>query len=139
MANKEEEISWPYTDSPYLEIRLRSVSEEEYPLNDGELVMIDTGFSEDILVPISIYKHLMLDKWEEPDEGMLILADKSIMLTRIAKGYILIPKFSSGLFEVRVHGAYKKEQDTAEIVIGLGFIKKFKLLLDGPSSKLYIL
>ena len=139
MANKEEEISWPYTDSPYLEIRLRSVSEEEYPLNDGELVMIDTGFSEDILVPISIYKHLMLDKWEEPDEGMLILADKSIMLTRIAKGYILIPKFSSGLFEVRVHCAYKKEQDTAEIVIGLGFIKKFKLLLDGPSSKLYIL
>lgn len=57
MADKEE-ISWPYNLHPYLGVRLRTASGEEYPLIDKKRVMIDTGYSGEILLPKDLYEEL---------------------------------------------------------------------------------
>ena len=139
MAN-EEEINWPYTDSPYLGIRLRTPSGREHPLvNEEELVMIDTGYTGEVFLPKDLYEELGFSLWEEPEPDEFILGDGSKMHLIASLGYILIPKLDFAPFPVRVHRAYKEEQDTDRIIIGTQFIKRFKLLLDGPTNKVRIL
>lgn len=135
----EEEISWPYTDKPYLGIRLKTASGEEYPLINEEMVMIDTGYTGEIILPKDIYERLSLSMWEEPEPEEFILGDGSSMYLIAAHGYILITRLRSEPFCVRVHRAYEEEKDTDEIIIGVGFVKRFKLLLDGPANKVCIL
>jgi hypothetical protein len=74
MAN-EEEVTWPYTNAPYLGIRLKNPSGLEYPLDGEELVMIDTGFSGEILLPKSVYEDLEFNMWEEPEPDEFVLGD----------------------------------------------------------------
>lgn len=138
MAN-EEEISWPYTNLPYLGIRLKAPSGEEYPIANEKLVMIDTGFSEEILLPKDLYEDLAFNMWEEPEPEEFEIADGRVREMIVARGYILIPKIGSRSFPVRVHRFLNGEEGTNEIIIGVKFIKKFKLLLDGPAVKVRIL
>lgn len=135
----EEEISWPYDDFAYLGIRLGTVSGKEYPSINEELVMIDTGYSGEVLLPRHLYGELGFDMWEEPEPDEFKLGDESSMYLIAAKGYILIPELHLGPFPVRVHKAYEEKQDTNKIIIGVNLIKRFKLLLDGPATKVCIL
>ena len=138
MADKEE-ISWPYNLHPYLGVRLRTASGEEYPLIDEKRVMIDTGYSGEILLPKDLYEELSFNMWEEPEPDEFKLGDGSSIYLIASHGYILIPKLCSESFPVRVHRVYPEEKDTDQIMIGVKFIKKFKLLLDGPANKVCVL
>lgn len=140
MADEEEEISWSYRDDlPYLGVRLSTPAGKEYPLVNEEQVLIDTGFSEEILLPKNIYEQLGLNMWEAPEsEGFKLVDGTSIDLIP-SKGYLLIPKLRAAPFPVIVHKASNEIQDTNEIIIGAKFIKRFKLLLDGPADKTIIL
>lgn len=135
----EEEVSWPYTNAPYLGIRLRSLSGLEYPLDEEELVMIDTGFSGEILLPKSIYEDLGFNMWEEPEPDEFVLGDGGIVYLIAAHGDILIPKIHLAPFSIRVHRIYEEEKDADEIIIGVKFAKRFRLLLDGPGNKVRVL
>lgn len=77
--------------------------------------------------------------WEEPELDEFEVGDGSSVDLRVAQGYILIPKLRSDPFPVRMHSMYEEEKDTSEILIGIKFIKRFKLLLDGPANKVCIL
>ena len=101
--------------------------------------MIDTGYSGEVLLPKSLYEKLGFNKWEEPELEEFELGDGSSMQVIAASGYVLIPKLHPEPFSVRVHRPYEEEIDTDEIIIGVEFIKRFKLLLDGPSAKVRIL
>ncbi len=135
----ERDISWPYSNAPCLGIRLRTGDGEEYPLGNEELVMIDTGYDGELCLPGYLYEELGFNMWEEPDPDEFGLADGSIIYLKAAQGYILIPKLTRDPFPVRVHSAYEEEQDRDEILIGVKFIKRFKLLLDGPAAKVCVL
>ena len=137
----EEEISWPYTNAPCLGIRLKTGDGEEYPLelDNEELVMIDTGYDGELCLPGYLYEKLGFNRWEEPEPDEFGLADGSSIYMKAAQGYILIPRLPLDPFAVRIHTADEEEQDTGEIIIGVKFIKRFKLLLDGPATKVSIL
>jgi len=137
----EEEISWPYTDTPYLGIRLKTGDGEEHPLelDNEELVMIDTGYDGEIVLPNSLYTDLGFNMWEEPELDEFGLADGRPIYFKAAQGYLLIPKLHLAPFSVRIHTADDKKQDTGEIMIGVKFIRRFKLLLDGPAAKVRVL
>jgi len=140
MADKEE-ISWPYTNAPCLGIRLKTGEGEDYPLelDNEKLVMIDTGYDGELCLPRDLYEKLGFNRWEEPDPDPFEQADGSSIYMKAARGYILIPKLPLDPFPVRIHTADEEEQDTNEIVIGVKFIKRFKLLLDGPATKVSVL
>ena len=137
----EEEISWPYTNAPCLGIRLKAGDGAEYPLelDNEELVMIDTGYDGELYLPRHLYEELGFNMWEEPEPDEFGLADGSSICLKAAQGYILIPKLTLDPFLVRVHSACEEDQDTDEIIIGVKFIKRFKLLLDGPATKVSVL
>jgi predicted aspartyl protease len=136
----EEEIIWSYDNHPYLGVRLKTYAGREYPsTNNEDQVMIDTGYSGEILLPIKIYIGLGFNDWEEPIVDDFELVDKTEIKLKVANGLILIPKLNNQPFPVRVHSASDEKQDTEEIIIGVKFIKKFKLLLDGPADKVSIL
>lgn len=138
MADKEE-ISWPYTPHPCLGMRLKTASGEEYPVIDEKLVMIDTGYSGEVLLPRDLYEGLKLNMWEEPEPDEFELGDGSTVFMKVAHGYILIPKLRSDSFSVRIHSMDEEGKDTSEIIIGTKFIKRFKLLLDGPANRVCVL
>ena len=91
------------------------------------------------MLPRDLYEELKLNMWEEPELDPFDLADGSSVFMRVAQGYILIPKFRSDPFSIKIHSMYEEEKDTSEILIGIKFIKRFKLLLDGPANKVCIL
>lgn len=138
MADKEE-IGWPYTDHPSLGVRLRTTFGQEYPLTDEELVMVDTGYSGEIVIPRRLYQMLGFQMWEEPEFQSFTVADGGELQMRVSHGYIVMPKLERALFSVEVHTCVKEEIDFDEIIIGVKFIKRFKLLLDGPANKVRIL
>jgi len=138
MADKEE-IGWPYHIHPSLGVRLRTAFGQEYPLTDEELVMVDTGYSGEIGIPRRLYQKLGFHMWEEPEFQRFTVADGREQQMRVSHGYILMPKLDRAPFSVQVHTWVKEEIDFGEIVIGVKFIKRFKLLLDGPANKVRIL
>ena len=138
MADKEE-IGWPYTHHPSLGVRLRTTFGQEYPLTDEELVMVDTGYSGEIAIPRRLYQMLGFHMWEEPEFQRFTVADGRDLQMRVSHGYILMPKLDRAPFSVEVHTWVKEERDFDEIIIGVKFIKRFKLLLDGPANKVRIL
>lgn len=141
MANEEEKVSWPYRDdSPYIGIKIQTDSGEEYPLaNHEKLVLIDTAYDGEILLPRSIYHELRLYNWEKPEPLEYLLGDGSKMNLTSASGLVLIPKHSKSPIRVEIHTANEAGQDTDGILLGAKFIKRFKLLLNGPVSELTIL
>ena len=138
MADKEE-IGWPYHIHPYLGVCLSTALGQEYPLTGEKLVMVDTGYAGEIGVPRRLYQKLGFHMWEEPEFQKFTLADGREQQMRVSHGYILMPKLDRAPFSVEVHTWAKEEIDFDEILIGVKFIKRFKLLLDGPANKMRIL
>ncbi len=138
MANKEE-IGWPYTLHAFLGVRLRTDIGDEYPLTDEKLVKVDTGYSGEIGIPRPLYQQLRFHMWEEPEFQWFTVADGRVLQMRVSHGYILMPKLDRAPFSVQVHTWVREEIDFNEILIGVKFIKRFKLLLDGPANKVRIL
>ena len=139
----EGEISWSYDDgSPCLGIRLKTYNGSEYPSESPEeiLVFIDTGYDGEICIPWRIYAELGFERWEEPESKEYETADKRVISMKVANGCILIPKHSPVIIPVKVETPTEEEHtDEEEIIIGAKFIKRFRLLLDGPAEKACLL
>jgi len=136
----ESDISWDYSNcSPYLGIRLTTYDGSEYPsdVNGEKLVLIDTGYDGEICIPLWLYTELGFERWEEPEPKQYQSRGGDIFM-RVAHGCIRIPKYSSEPIPVSVE-AQEDEVTDNEIIIGAGFVKRFRLLLDGPARKLYLL
>jgi predicted aspartyl protease len=138
MANQNK-ITWPYTYAPFLGIQLSNPAGKVYPLTGESVEIIDTGFDGDVLLPNAIYNQLEFHKYEYPQPGTAELADGSGMPLRVARGHLTIPKLKLGPFAIEVYTAGDMAQDSAEILIGTGFVKNFRLLLDGPMGEVSIL
>lgn len=130
-----EKINWHYqVYTPHIEIRLISPDGMEWP-NDGtdDLAVVDTGFTGEILISTTLYDMLELNKWENiPNRHST--ADGRCVETLISNGSILIPKLHLEPFNVEI--ITMEGRKNGPILIGAKFLRKFQLLLDGPSTKL---
>lgn len=139
MANETEEISWTYNNNhPYMGIRLKTFDGNEHPIDGEELVLLDTGFSGGIILPIKIYNQLKLQNWENPEPLEFELTDGKVLEMLEADGYIFVPKLKKQ-FDIKFYRSADETQDGCEIVLGINFINNFRLLLDGPSKTLSVL
>ena len=139
MANEAQEISWHYQDDqPHIGIRIQNDDGEEYPIEGEKLVLLDTGWTNGIILPISIYNQLNLQNWEEGGTEIYALADNSDMEVLASWGYLLIPRILKN-YSVKFYRPLHEFQDGNEILIGMNIINELKLLLDGPQKMLYLI
>jgi len=131
----EETICWDSEDLFAIGIQIRTFggmlhSEAE------ELVQLDTGYDGELLLPYKLYQDLALYQWEYPEEYWPVgkTVSGEIIELILAKGQVLIPRWNIAL-EVFIETFEGNE----ELLLGRSFIRKFKVLLDGPSNKVCLI
>lgn len=140
MASKTP-VSWPYHgpfNQPHIEIRIKTLNDKIYPTleDDPFPVLVDTGYTGELLIPKPIFKLLELDKADSPQSDNLTVADGGSQEAVVVYGFMMIPKLSNE-FEIKIHCFINSESN--DIIIGHGFIQRFKLLLNGPQKELSII
>ncbi len=102
-----------------------------------ELVQLDTGYDGELLLPsYKLYQDLAFYRWEYPEEYWPVgkTVSGEIIELILAKGQVLIPKWNVAL-EVFI----ETFEGNGELLLGRSFIRKFKVLLDGPGNKVCLI
>jgi len=101
-----------------------------------ELVQIDTGYSEEILVPYSLFEKLNLQYWCLPEQekpvgttvtGQLIHfieASAEVIIQKTGEQHSVIVQTFVG---------------NTRFLIGRAFLRRFKVILDGPGKQTCLL
>ncbi len=98
--------------------------------HDLELV-IDTGFSGGVLLPMETYLELGLSKWEVEDVYYGILPTGRNISLYTAISYIIVGKYR---FLIHVHTSPLINKSLA----GRELLNRLRLILDGPNKTVYI-
>ena len=137
MANQGS-ISWPYrghlNQTPYIDIRLYSLSNVIYPSFEDHPfpALIDTGFEGEVKIPNAVFNILKPEDVEIPQE-IVYVANGTSVTVDVMYGYLSVPKISSEKYQIKMISF--PNDATSDILIGSGFIKDFKILLDGPARR----
>ena len=131
---KECKIHWPYLRiyQPHLGIILESPSGDKWPQEGDDEALVDTGFDGDVLIPETLYNSLNFSQFESFAEDLYTAGSDSIPCIR-TQGFLHIPKIGE---KFQVECLSSKDRNTNSILIGNKFLKKFRLILDGPNEKL---
>lgn len=99
-------------------------------------MQLDTGYDGELLLPYKLYQDLALYQWEYPEEYWPVgkTVSGEIIELILAKGQVLIPKWNVAL-EVFI----ETFEGNSELLLGRSFIRKFKVLLDGPGNKVCLI
>jgi len=99
-------------------------------------VQLDTGYDGELLLPYKLYQGLTLYQWEYPEEYWPVgkTVSGEIIELILAKGQVLIPRWNVAL-EVFI----ETFEGNGEFLLGRSFIRKFKVLLDGPGNKVCLI
>ncbi|MFN8454479.1 MAG: hypothetical protein U0401_07365 [Anaerolineae bacterium] len=131
MADDTRLICWPTPDRLGIEIQVRNLAGQPHHQTE-ELVQLDTGYSEELLIPQALFETLDLARWQLPDS----VAAQGTTVT----GQII--KFLEAPVDVFIPSAgqqYRVITQTfagnARFLMGRAFIRRFQLLLDGPGSQ----
>lgn len=124
-------ICWDSEDLFAIGIQIRTFAGMVHSESE-ELVQLDTGYDGELLLPYKLYQDLALYQWEYPEEYWSVgkTVSGEILELILAKGQVLIPRWNVAL-EVFIETFEGNE----ELLLGRSFIRKFKVLLDGPGNK----
>jgi hypothetical protein len=130
MANDVRLICWSTPDRLGIGIQVRNLAGQSHYQSE-ELVQIDTGYSEELLVPEALFEALSLSRWQLPD----VIAAQGITVTEQVIQFneapvdIIIPKTGEQ------HRVFAQTfAGNTRFLIGRAFLRRFKVLLDGPGS-----
>lgn len=132
----DEKVKWPYVGSyiPSLQIIIESPSGSKYPNSGTDFpAHLDTCFDGDILLPGTLYQSLGFAKFESYSKPLQTAGSDEIPCSK-ATGHIYIPKINER-YEVEFLLDIKGKRDTSPVLIGNRFIKKLRLVLDGPNEE----
>lgn len=131
MADGVRLICWPTPDRLALGIQIKNLAGQLHSETE-ELVQLDTGYSEDILVPYSLFETLNLGHWRLPQTPAatgttvtgqvihLLAAWADVAVPRTGEQYRVIVQTFDG---------------NARFLLGRAFLRRFKVLLDGPDGQ----
>jgi hypothetical protein len=124
-------ICWDSEDFFAIGIQIRTFAGMVHSESE-ELIQLDTGYDGGLLLPYKLYQDLALYRWEYPEEYWPVgkTVSGEIIELMLAKGQVLIPRWNVAL-EVFI----ETFEGNAEFLLGRGFIRKFRVLLDGPGNK----
>ncbi len=135
MADDIRLICWPTSDRLGMGIQVRNLAGQSHHLTE-ELIQIDTGYSEELLIPEALFETLNLARWQLPDS----IAAQGTTVT----GQII--QFNEAPVNVIIPKTGEQHQMIAQtfagnirFLIGRAFLHRFKVLLDGPGSQTCLL
>jgi len=135
MGNDVRLICWPTPDRPALGIQIRNPAGQLH-YESEDLVQLDTGYSEELLVPYSLFETLGLSRWRLPR----VLAPRATTVT----GQVI--HFVESHAEVIVPTTGEQHRvivqtfaGNTRFLIGRAFLRRFKVLLDGPGEQTCLL
>ena len=133
MANELEElICWPSPHRLVMGIQIRTLAGELHH-KDEEFVQIDTGYSEEILLPFDLFEQLNLRRWRLfssiPRQGTTVTGQVIDFIEAHAE--VIIPR-SGDEYPVVVQTFTTNNR----FLIGRAFLRHFKMVLDGPQEKI---
>jgi predicted aspartyl protease len=102
----------------------------------AELVQIDTGYSEELLIPHAVFDALNLTRWQLPDS---VAAQGTTVTGQVIQFYeapvdILIPEAGE---QHRV--IVQTFANNTRFLLGRAFLRRFKVMLDGPGGQTCLL
>jgi predicted aspartyl protease len=131
MADDVRLICWPTPDRLGIGIQVRNLAGQEHSQTE-ELIQIDTGYSEELLIPQALFQALNLARWQLPYS----VAAQGTTVT----GQII--KFDEALVDVIIPKTGEQHRVMAQtfagnirFLIGRAFLRRFKVLLGGPGSQ----
>jgi hypothetical protein len=131
MANAETLVCWDSEDRFAIGVRLKTLN--GYSLAETEqLVELDSGYTGELLVPWNMYVDLELYVWESPEEewSLGISVSNEYFEMPSSQALLSIPRLGQEL-EVSIDTFEGNEQ----FLIGRAFIRRYKILFDGPGNR----
>jgi len=135
MADDVRLDCWPTPHRLAIGIQIRNLSGQ---LHAGmeELVQLDTGYSEELLIPYSLFESLNLRHWRLPQtvapQGITITGQVIHFLE--SRADVILPKTGE---QHRV--IVQTFAGNPRFLIGRAFLRRFKILLDGPGGQTCLL
>ena len=135
MANDVRLTCWSTPDRLDIGIQVRSLAGQAHHQTE-ELIQIDTGYSEELLIPQDLFEALNLTRWQLPDsiaaQGTTVTGQ--IIQFNEAPVNVIIPK--TGEQHQVIAQAFT---GNVRFLIGRAFLRRFKIILDGPGSQTCLL
>ncbi len=135
MADDVHLICWATPDRLGIGIQVRNLAGQSHHQTE-EQIQIDTGYSEELLIPQALFEALNLARWQLPDA----IAAQGTTVT----GQII--QFNEAPVDVIIPKTGDEHQVIAQtfagnvrFLIGRAFLRRFKVLLDGPGSQTCLL
>ncbi len=116
-------------------IQVRNLAGQAHHQSE-EIIQIDTGYSEELIIPQVVFETLNLARWQLPDtiaaQGTTVTGQ--IIRFKEAPVDIIIPKTGEQHQVIAQTFA-----GNVRFLIGRAFLRRFKVLLDGPGSQTCLL
>ncbi|MBI3762569.1 MAG: hypothetical protein HY260_12015 [Chloroflexi bacterium] len=135
MADDVRLTCWPTPDRLAIGIQVGSLSGQLHNESE-ELVQLDTGYSEEILIPHGLFEALNLGHWRLPQvpgpTGTTVTGQVIQFLE--AHADVVIPRTGE-----RHRVIVQTFVGNTRFLIGRAFLRRFKVLLDGPGGQTCLL
>jgi predicted aspartyl protease len=135
MADDVRLICWSTPDRLGIGIQVRNLAGQSHYQNE-ELIQLDTGYSEELLIPQTLFEALNLARWQLPDS----IAAQGTTVT----GQVI--QFNEAPVDVVIPKTGEQHRVIAQtfagntrFLIGRTFLRRFKVLLDGPGGQTCLL
>jgi len=103
---------------------------------DKDLIQLDTGYSGEVLLPYDLYLQMEFRRWQYPREwwpaGTTASGQRLELI--VSRGLVAVPALGQQ-FEVLVDTFV----NNTRFLIGRAFLRRFQILLDGPSRQVCLL
>jgi predicted aspartyl protease len=135
MANGVRLICWPTADRFAIGIRVGNLANQWHSKTE-DLIQIDTGYSEAVLLPYSVFESLNLLRWRLPQATAPMGTSVTGEVIHFIEAYaqVVVPQ-SDEQHTVIVQSFL----DNRRFLIGRAFLRRFKVLLDGPGEQTCLL
>ena len=131
MADLVRLVCWPTPDRLAVNIQVQNLA-GQLQAPAAEMVQIDTGYSEYLLIPYLMYQALNLSYWQLPNPGGVqgVTVTGQTIQFRQAPVDILIPE--AGTQHRTIAQTFVQNN---RFLIGRAFLRNFKVILDGPGGQ----
>jgi len=135
MASNVRLICWTTPDRLGIGLQVRNLAGQIHR-QTVELVQIDTGYSEELLIPQALFDALNLAYWQLPDSAV---AQGTTVTGQVIQFYeapvdILIPDADE---QHRV--VAQTFANNTRFLLGRAFLRRCKVMLDGPGGQTCLL
>lgn len=135
MASNVRLVCWTTPDRLVIGLQVRNLAGQVHRLT-AELVQIDTGYSEELLIPQALFDALNLAYWQLPDS----VAAQATTVT----GQVI--QFQEAPVDILIPDAGEQHRVIAQtfanntrFLLGRAFLRRFKMMLDGPGAQTCLL